>query len=77
VFQRFTEKNRLFLVGASQASDGAKANKESAPAGPVAETFRLIQGELNKEMVKSTQGVFQFELSGKTIACKILKCSLF
>uniref|UniRef100_A0A8V0XRA3 Hydroxysteroid dehydrogenase-like protein 2 n=1 Tax=Gallus gallus TaxID=9031 RepID=A0A8V0XRA3_CHICK len=50
--------------GASQASDGAKANKESAPAGPVAETFRLIQGELNKEMVKSTQGVFQFELSG-------------
>ncbi|XP_031413307.1 hydroxysteroid dehydrogenase-like protein 2 [Meleagris gallopavo] len=58
------EKNHLFLVGASQGSDGAKVNAESASAGPVAETFRVIQGELNKEMVKSTQGVFQFELSG-------------
>lgn len=77
MFWHFTEKNDLFLVGASQASDGAKVNAESASAGPVAETFRVIQGELNKEIVKSTQGVFQFELSGKTITCKILKRSLF
>ncbi|NXN83004.1 HSDL2 protein, partial [Bombycilla garrulus] len=32
--------------------------------GPVAETFRVIQGAVNEEYVRSTQGVFQFELSG-------------
>ncbi|NXC63777.1 HSDL2 protein, partial [Aleadryas rufinucha] len=37
--------------------------------GPVAETFRVIQGSMTEEYVRSTQGVFQFELSGKTIAC--------
>ncbi|NXC49755.1 HSDL2 protein, partial [Penelope pileata] len=42
------------------ASDGASAK----PSSPIAETFRVIQGGINKEMVKSTQGVFQFELSG-------------
>ncbi|NWZ30924.1 HSDL2 protein, partial [Asarcornis scutulata] len=33
--------------------------------GPVAETFRVIQGAISKEFVRSTQGVFQFELSGE------------
>ncbi|NXL82848.1 HSDL2 protein, partial [Leptocoma aspasia] len=32
--------------------------------GPVAETFRDIQGAVTEEFVRSTQGVFQFELSG-------------
>ncbi|NWU85829.1 HSDL2 protein, partial [Onychorhynchus coronatus] len=32
--------------------------------GPVAETFRVIQGAMTEENVRSTQGVFQFELSG-------------
>ncbi|NWI43657.1 HSDL2 protein, partial [Picathartes gymnocephalus] len=32
--------------------------------GPVAETFRVIQGAMTEEYVRSTQGVFQFELSG-------------
>ncbi|NXM27963.1 HSDL2 protein, partial [Oxyruncus cristatus] len=32
--------------------------------GPVAETFRVIQGAVTEETVRSTQGVFQFELSG-------------
>ncbi|NXD45504.1 HSDL2 protein, partial [Copsychus sechellarum] len=32
--------------------------------GPVAETFRVIQGAVTEEYVRSTQGVFQFELSG-------------
>uniref|UniRef100_A0A8C2SNW9 Hydroxysteroid dehydrogenase like 2 n=1 Tax=Coturnix japonica TaxID=93934 RepID=A0A8C2SNW9_COTJA len=63
-FDVYAIRIHLFLLGASQASGGAKLNKESASAGPVAETFRVIQGELNKEIVKSTQGVFQFELSG-------------
>ncbi|KFR06393.1 Hydroxysteroid dehydrogenase-like 2, partial [Nipponia nippon] len=46
---------------------GAKADRESAPAkplSPVAETFRVIQGAMTEEYVRSTQGVFQFELSG-------------
>ncbi|NXO45555.1 HSDL2 protein, partial [Locustella ochotensis] len=32
--------------------------------GPVAETFRVIRGAVTEEFVRSTQGVFQFELSG-------------
>ncbi|XP_059689452.1 hydroxysteroid dehydrogenase-like protein 2 isoform X4 [Gavia stellata] len=42
-------------------------NAESAPASPlspVAETFRVIQGAMSEEYVRTTQGVFQFELSG-------------
>ncbi|XP_071586550.1 hydroxysteroid dehydrogenase-like protein 2 isoform X2 [Heliangelus exortis] len=59
--------------GASQASkeeeklsEGAAGAKDHADKaqGPVAETFRVIQGSLSEEFVKSTQGVFQFELSG-------------
>ncbi|NXL91082.1 HSDL2 protein, partial [Alectura lathami] len=51
----------------AETPDGAKANKESAsgPQGAVAEIFRVIQGEISQEIVKSTQGVFQFELSGE------------
>ncbi|NXK86842.1 HSDL2 protein, partial [Formicarius rufipectus] len=32
--------------------------------GPVAETFKVIQGAITEENVRSTQGIFQFELSG-------------
>ncbi|KAG8130453.1 hypothetical protein E2320_017121 [Naja naja] len=35
------------------------------PAGPVAETFKLIKGMINEDIVKATQGVYQFELSGE------------
>ncbi|NXE10833.1 HSDL2 protein, partial [Lophotis ruficrista] len=31
---------------------------------PVAETFRVIEGAMSEEYVRTTQGVFQFELSG-------------
>uniref|UniRef100_A0A8C5RZH4 Hydroxysteroid dehydrogenase-like protein 2 n=1 Tax=Laticauda laticaudata TaxID=8630 RepID=A0A8C5RZH4_LATLA len=34
-------------------------------AGPVAETFKLIKGMINEDIVKATQGVYQFELSGE------------
>ncbi|NXO23773.1 HSDL2 protein, partial [Cisticola juncidis] len=40
--------------------------------GPVAETFRVIQGAVTEDYVRSTQGVFQFELSGKSVACAAL-----
>ncbi|NXI63271.1 HSDL2 protein, partial [Anseranas semipalmata] len=51
----------------TESHDGAKVNTDSAsakPLSPVAETFRVIQGAISKEFVRSTQGVFQFELSG-------------
>ncbi|NWT67513.1 HSDL2 protein, partial [Prunella himalayana] len=56
-------------LGGSQqeGGDAAKAKTESAaamPSGPVAETFRVIQGAMTEEYMRSTQGVFQFELSG-------------
>ncbi|NWW47517.1 HSDL2 protein, partial [Pedionomus torquatus] len=57
---------------------GAKAGTESAAAKalrPVAETFRVIKGAMSEEHVRATQGVFQFELSGKTIACQTSPCS--
>ncbi|XP_053227644.1 hydroxysteroid dehydrogenase-like protein 2 isoform X2 [Podarcis raffonei] len=33
--------------------------------GPVAETFKIIKGAISDEVVKSTQGIYRFELSGK------------
>ncbi|XP_030049632.1 hydroxysteroid dehydrogenase-like protein 2 [Microcaecilia unicolor] len=48
------------------ASAAFKQGKEqAAPTGPVAETFRVIKVSLNEEVVKTTQGVYQFELSGE------------
>ncbi|XP_077201428.1 hydroxysteroid dehydrogenase-like protein 2 [Paroedura picta] len=32
---------------------------------PVVETFKIIKGAINEEVVKSVQGVYQFELSGE------------
>ncbi|NXA76599.1 HSDL2 protein, partial [Thryothorus ludovicianus] len=55
-------------VSPQEGADGAKVKAESAaakPSGPVAETFRVIQGAMTEEHVRSTQGVFQFELSGE------------
>lgn len=84
------EKDNIFHVGASQAfkeekklsqhegADGAKASTESAsakPLSPVAETFRVIQGAMSEEYVRTTQGVFQFELSGKIITCATCPCT--
>lgn len=76
----------IFLIGAAQeekkvsgsqqeGADGAKVKTESAAAessGPVAETFRVIRGAVTEEYVRSTRGVFQFDLSGKTMACAAL-----
>ncbi|XP_032531775.1 hydroxysteroid dehydrogenase-like protein 2 isoform X2 [Chiroxiphia lanceolata] len=51
--------------GAAQALKEEKTESAPAkPSGPVAETFRVIQGAMTEENVRSTQGVFQFELSG-------------
>uniref|UniRef100_K7FTP1 Hydroxysteroid dehydrogenase-like protein 2 n=1 Tax=Pelodiscus sinensis TaxID=13735 RepID=K7FTP1_PELSI len=34
------------------------------PLGPVAETFKIIQGAISEDVVRTTQGVYLFELSG-------------
>ncbi|XP_074787762.1 hydroxysteroid dehydrogenase-like protein 2 isoform X2 [Athene noctua] len=57
--QTFKEEKKL--------SSSQHEGLESAPAkslSPVAETFRVIQGAMSEEYVRTTQGVFQFELSG-------------
>ncbi|XP_033029158.1 hydroxysteroid dehydrogenase-like protein 2 [Lacerta agilis] len=33
--------------------------------GPVAETFKIIKGAISDEVVKATQGIYRFELSGE------------
>ncbi|NWT48049.1 HSDL2 protein, partial [Chroicocephalus maculipennis] len=61
----FKEEKKL---SQHEGADGAKASTESAsakPRSPVAETFRVIQGAMSEEYVRTTQGVFQFELSGE------------
>lgn len=35
------------------------------PAGPVAETFKIIKAAISDDIVKSIQGVYRFELSGE------------
>ncbi|XP_054042211.1 hydroxysteroid dehydrogenase-like protein 2 [Rissa tridactyla] len=63
--QAFKEEKKL---SQHEGADGAKASTESAsakPQSPVAETFRVIQGAMSEEYVRTTQGVFQFELSGE------------
>lgn len=75
--QAFKEERKL-SGSQHEGPDGARVNTEPAPAeplSPVAETFRVIQGAMSEEYVRSTQGVFQFELSGKTIAGKTFPCS--
>ncbi|XP_042310157.1 hydroxysteroid dehydrogenase-like protein 2 [Sceloporus undulatus] len=34
-------------------------------SGPVADTFKIIKGAISEDVVKSTQGVYRFELSGE------------
>ncbi|XP_064902449.1 hydroxysteroid dehydrogenase-like protein 2 isoform X3 [Columba livia] len=58
--QEFKEEKKL----SGSQPEGPKVNTGSTSAKPVAETFRVIQGAMSEEYVRTTQGVFQFELSG-------------
>ncbi|NWW07400.1 HSDL2 protein, partial [Oreocharis arfaki] len=63
------ERKIIFLIGAAQEEKKVSGSQQeradgAKPSGPVAETFRVIQGAMTEEYVRSTQGVFQFELSG-------------
>ncbi|NWZ97552.1 HSDL2 protein, partial [Nesospiza acunhae] len=64
---RSAQEEKKLSRSQQEGADAAKAKTESAaatPSGPVAKTFRVIQGAVTEEYVRSTQGVFQFELSG-------------
>eukprot|EP00062_Callorhinchus_milii_P020518 gi/632976257/ref/XP_007904696.1/ PREDICTED: hydroxysteroid dehydrogenase-like protein 2 isoform X1 [Callorhinchus milii] len=52
--------------GGVPAFGGGKAQTATAAdKGPVAETFRILEKAVNADVVKGTQGVYQFELSGE------------
>ena len=38
-------------------------------SGSVEETFRVVKNSLNDDIVKATQAVYKFELSGKDYIC--------
>lgn len=51
--------------GATPVFKSGKSSADSAAAGPIADTFSIIKGILNPDLVKTTQGVYKFELSGE------------
>lgn len=69
------ELTSYFFVGATPKFEAGKQQVSATAQGPVAETFKAIDGALTPEVVKSTAGVYQFELSGK-VTCKINASSL-
>lgn len=55
-----------WLLGATPAFKPAASSTSSAgsPGGPIESTFDVIRGVINEDVVKSTQGIYQFDLSG-------------
>ncbi|XP_056094961.1 hydroxysteroid dehydrogenase-like protein 2 [Rhinichthys klamathensis goyatoka] len=49
--------------GATPVFKSGKA--DSATVGPISEMFNIIRGILNPDIVKTTQGVYRFDLSGE------------
>ncbi|KAJ8260954.1 hypothetical protein COCON_G00166770 [Conger conger] len=52
-------------TGDEDVSSALNASTEAAAIGPIAETFNIIRGILSPEVVKTTQGVYKFDLSGE------------
>ncbi|XP_074023033.1 hydroxysteroid dehydrogenase-like protein 2 isoform X4 [Numenius arquata] len=61
----FKEEKKLSQHEGPGGAKGDTASAAGKPSSPVAETFRVIQGAMSEEYVRTTQGVFQFELSGE------------
>lgn len=51
--------------GATPAFKSRKASADSAATGPVSDMFNIIRGLLGPDIVKTTQGVYRFDLSGE------------
>ncbi|XP_026798629.3 hydroxysteroid dehydrogenase-like protein 2 [Pangasianodon hypophthalmus] len=58
-----TLKKQMQDHGATPAFQAEKTSAE-ASSGPIADTFTVIKGVITPEVVKSTQGIYRFELSG-------------
>ncbi|XP_051972682.1 hydroxysteroid dehydrogenase-like protein 2 isoform X2 [Xyrauchen texanus] len=56
---------RMEEHGASPIFKSRKTSPDSVTAGAIADTFNVIRGVLNPDIVKSTQGVYRFDLSGE------------
>lgn len=55
----------MSLPGATPAFKPPPSSSAPPPSsGPVESTFEVIKGAINEDIVKSTQGIYQFDLSG-------------
>lgn len=54
-----------FFLGATSAfKPPSSSSATPTSGGPVETTFDVIKGVINEDVVKSTQGIYQFDLSG-------------
>ncbi|XP_070780683.1 hydroxysteroid dehydrogenase-like protein 2 isoform X2 [Enoplosus armatus] len=51
--------------GATPAFKQPSSSATPPSSGPIENTFDVIRGVLNEDVVKSTQGIYQFDLSGE------------
>ncbi|XP_066567133.1 hydroxysteroid dehydrogenase-like protein 2 [Amia ocellicauda] len=61
----FLDEEPESLIKQLKDHDAPPTQTEAAGKGPIVETFNLIQGVLTPDVVKSTQGVYKFDLSGE------------
>ncbi|KAM8803369.1 hydroxysteroid dehydrogenase-like protein 2 [Rhynchonycteris naso] len=59
-----TKKMESYGVGTSLKEEKPQPTSKPRP-GAVEETFRVVKGSLSDDVVKATQAVYQFELSGE------------
>lgn len=52
------------LPGATEALKSAASSATPPTGGPIESTFDIIRGIINEDIVKSTQAVYQFNLTG-------------
>lgn len=57
-------RTKTLSVGANPAFKSGKAGEASVGNGPIADTFKVIKGIISPDVVKSTRGIYKFELSG-------------
>lgn len=57
----------MLLPGATPAFKPPSSSSAAPPSsGPIESTFEVIKGAINEDVVKSTQGIYCFDLSGIT-----------
>lgn len=69
--------NNLYQYFTDAVPELKEEKSQSPPkprSGAVAETFRIVKDSLSDDVVKATQAIYQFELSGKDA---IWECGAF